>query len=336
VARQLVRDPYSRLGGVASGIGHHYGIDVSLVRIAFVAFTVASGFGLLIYLLAWLIIPRAEYWPPVAAAKPIRALSAREVAIGLIVVAVLLAMFFSGGGLTQVLVPLVLVAGGVWMLSQPDAEDAARARQSAGFQPVDTVRPDDSTGLGAAPASYPSYGSPVADQFGATDPVPPPPVGGMPPGSPVTAPRRRWRRLLLIPVAVIVAIPIAAIVLLATADIDIDVSSVAVIPETADELPTSINEESADLLVDLSALDPSMFDGDPQSIDLSVDFGRVEVVVPEGLSVAVDAEVGVGEVNVFGVGDEGLDPEVQLDSDDPHIELGINVDFGEIVVRRPG
>jgi signal transduction histidine kinase len=45
------------LGGVCGGISATTGIDVMLVRIAFVLFTVMSGVGVLVYALAWLIIP---------------------------------------------------------------------------------------------------------------------------------------------------------------------------------------------------------------------------------------------------------------------------------------
>lgn len=45
------------LGGVAAGIANHFGIDPILVRLGFVLLTIAGGSGVLIYLIAWLIIP---------------------------------------------------------------------------------------------------------------------------------------------------------------------------------------------------------------------------------------------------------------------------------------
>ncbi|MEP7040756.1 MAG: PspC domain-containing protein [Chloroflexota bacterium] len=45
------------IGGVAAGIGHHLGIEPVVVRIAFVVLTMALGFGLVVYLLAWLLAP---------------------------------------------------------------------------------------------------------------------------------------------------------------------------------------------------------------------------------------------------------------------------------------
>lgn len=46
------------IGGVAAGIGHHLGIEPIVVRIAFVVLTMALGFGLVVYLLAWLLAPQ--------------------------------------------------------------------------------------------------------------------------------------------------------------------------------------------------------------------------------------------------------------------------------------
>jgi signal transduction histidine kinase len=45
------------IGGVAAGIGHHLGIEPLTVRIAFVVLSAAAGFGILVYLLAWLLAP---------------------------------------------------------------------------------------------------------------------------------------------------------------------------------------------------------------------------------------------------------------------------------------
>jgi phage shock protein PspC (stress-responsive transcriptional regulator) len=48
------------VGGVAAGIARRFGIDVSLVRLAFVVATAAGGFGLGAYLLGWILIPAGE------------------------------------------------------------------------------------------------------------------------------------------------------------------------------------------------------------------------------------------------------------------------------------
>ena len=45
------------LGGVCAGIARRYGVDLALVRLVFVIATAAFGFGIVFYLLAWLVIP---------------------------------------------------------------------------------------------------------------------------------------------------------------------------------------------------------------------------------------------------------------------------------------
>ncbi len=45
------------IGGVAAGIGQHLGIEPLTVRVAFVVLSAAFGFGVVVYLLAWLLAP---------------------------------------------------------------------------------------------------------------------------------------------------------------------------------------------------------------------------------------------------------------------------------------
>ena len=45
------------VAGVCAGLAAHFGIDPTLVRLVFVLFTVFGGFGVLLYLGAWIVIP---------------------------------------------------------------------------------------------------------------------------------------------------------------------------------------------------------------------------------------------------------------------------------------
>ena len=69
VAHQIVRPRSPRMvAGVCSGIAIHYGWDVALVRILFAVFvclTLSSG--LLVYAVAWVLLPDAQYALPPAA-----------------------------------------------------------------------------------------------------------------------------------------------------------------------------------------------------------------------------------------------------------------------------
>lgn len=50
----------SKLAGVCGGIGAFFGIDSTLVRLAFVLFTLAGGAGPILYLVLWLVMPSEE------------------------------------------------------------------------------------------------------------------------------------------------------------------------------------------------------------------------------------------------------------------------------------
>jgi phage shock protein C len=56
--RLLLRPREGRLvAGVCAGLADYFGVDVNLVRLGFGVFTVFWGLGLLIYGLAWLVLP---------------------------------------------------------------------------------------------------------------------------------------------------------------------------------------------------------------------------------------------------------------------------------------
>jgi len=121
------------IGGVAAGIARRFGIDVSLVRLAFVVATAAGGFGLGAYLLGWILIPPGESGSARSRLPTGRA--AVEVALGtcLLLVAALLAFRELGIWFSDEIVwPLVLIASGgalIWRQSlgePPQPPDAPR------------------------------------------------------------------------------------------------------------------------------------------------------------------------------------------------------------------
>ncbi len=58
-ARRLYRSGQDRiLGGVCGGIAEYLGIDPTIVRILWVIGTLAWGFGILLYIIMWIIVPR--------------------------------------------------------------------------------------------------------------------------------------------------------------------------------------------------------------------------------------------------------------------------------------
>ncbi len=60
-SRRLYRDPDNAiLGGVAGGLGAYFHLDPTWVRVAFVLFTFVYGFGPLVYLILWIVVPKAR------------------------------------------------------------------------------------------------------------------------------------------------------------------------------------------------------------------------------------------------------------------------------------
>ncbi|WP_114778659.1 GIN domain-containing protein [Botryobacter ruber] len=59
--KKLFRDPIDKkLGGVASGIARYFGLDVTVVRVLFLASVLLGGTGLLIYIGFWIAVPEAS------------------------------------------------------------------------------------------------------------------------------------------------------------------------------------------------------------------------------------------------------------------------------------
>lgn len=86
------------IAGVAGGVGQHLGIDPFVVRLAFVVLSLAAGFGIVVYLLLWLVAP-AEAADSNATPTP-RQLprpAARQVlGAGLLVAGVLILLWVTG------------------------------------------------------------------------------------------------------------------------------------------------------------------------------------------------------------------------------------------------
>jgi phage shock protein C len=70
--RKLTRPAQGRmLGGVCAGIGEHFDIDPTVVRLVWAALTLLSlGTGILVYIIAWILIPESPQNPPAALPPP--------------------------------------------------------------------------------------------------------------------------------------------------------------------------------------------------------------------------------------------------------------------------
>lgn len=59
--KKLFRSTKNKLiAGVCGGIGEYLGIDPTIIRILWIALTLLYGFGILLYLIMWVIVPKQK------------------------------------------------------------------------------------------------------------------------------------------------------------------------------------------------------------------------------------------------------------------------------------
>lgn len=179
-----------KVAGVAAGIGHRYGVDPVVVRVAFATATIFGGVGLSLYLLAWLLFP-GEY----DEVAPIEAMLGRgrssmskgfTIALAILFFPITSWAFaggwFNGGGmigLAMLVTALYLLHRSRGQFNRPAAgvETTASAAFSMSSAPP-AERSSDWDPLGATPLGW-DLPDPV--------PTPPPPA---PPRLPAPSPRR--------------------------------------------------------------------------------------------------------------------------------------------------
>jgi phage shock protein PspC (stress-responsive transcriptional regulator) len=153
------------IAGVAGGAGQYLGIDPVVVRILFVVLTFAGGFGVLLYLAAWLIVPAAVPGTEVDPAD-VRDRRHTGLAIGAVVLLVLLGGFgrvgFGFGFDGRVVWPLTLVAIGavvLWMRSERapvlTAPPTAPSATATDVRPSSAPTTDELDQPSAAPGATP-------------------------------------------------------------------------------------------------------------------------------------------------------------------------------------
>ncbi|HEY3866885.1 MAG TPA: PspC domain-containing protein [Actinocrinis sp.] len=126
--RRLYRSADKRMiGGICRGLSYHLGVDVWLLRLVFVEFTVLDGAGVLAYAAFWLFVPLGRV-PPEQRAAP-RPGVRGVVLLGAVLVLALIFGLGRGGvsGQWKVVVPFAAVAAGLAVLWR-QADDSQRSR----------------------------------------------------------------------------------------------------------------------------------------------------------------------------------------------------------------
>lgn len=201
-----------KVAGVAGGLGRHFGIDPTLLRVLFVVAAFFGGAGLVAYVAFWLLVPRED----TGAAVIDTAIGTRQVlliAVGICAALLIVGDSWSGSpGLPFVLVPLGIAAI-LYVVLKERGEGGDRpvpATSAAGTTPG--TAPGAATG--APPSAYgpPAYGATPPTSTGSYGPPQPPPAGPAyyypepppppaPPVRPDRGPRLFWPTLALVAIA---------------------------------------------------------------------------------------------------------------------------------------
>jgi phage shock protein PspC (stress-responsive transcriptional regulator) len=365
--RALVRRPDRRLiAGVAGGLADATGSDPIWWRLGFVVLAPVGGLGVLLYLLMWFIVPRADL-PRSAGQRFVAHFPDAPSWFGLSMLVLGAALLANQIGLWSppVAWAFVLIGLGV-MLFRREAE---RTRVVV-------------AGTTETPLWTPSPSGPAEPWEGPT--IPPPPAG--PPRAPRPKRERSWLGWLALGLALVgsgvmwmlrdagvaepslaqmLALPLAifGVALLAGAFAGrarwlvlfglllvpmVLVASVIRVPlngtwhdrtfrpRTVGELATSYEQSGGRLELDLSDLRA----GDVSSpVRVSVAIGQIRVVLPSrGMPVTIVANVGIGEINGLNSGDVGglgVSRTMQVEGVNP-LQLDLEAGIGVIDVFRAG
>jgi phage shock protein PspC (stress-responsive transcriptional regulator) len=369
VTRDEVRDlgrirrttgPDRKLAGVAGGLARHLDIDPVLLRVAFVVLVFFGGAGLLLYVACWLLLPE-DGNPRAPLHLDDRNRTFALLGVGALALLALLADSVGQWGFPWPIVGVAVVALIVLTVLDRDKNPSPTA-------PPVPHAPDPVTGQFVpaapgtpvvAPAPYqprprnPRKRGPILfwftmalaalgigvlgilDLAGApiADPAYPAVVVGA--CGVMLLVGAFWGRAGgLIVVGLLASLALAG----ATAAQDVDGSDITRRPLQAADVPTSLETNAGEVILDLRAVqDLAALDG--RSVDIEADFGRIEVIVPAGLSVSVDADVdGPGHIELFGDerGGIGISDSTRHDAGigTPEIDLELDVQVGEIQVHQ--
>jgi len=350
-----------KIAGVAGGLGRHFDIDPTIVRVGFVVLALFGGAGLLLYGICWLVVPEDGATRARLDIEP----SARSVVlITFAAISAVLVLADSSGVFDfpwlLVIVGVVVV---VMMMGRKD-------RQQSG--PVSLTKD-------GPPAAYQQSGGQTAPVWQPVQPVWQP--------TPQVPKPYRGPGLFLATVALIaVGLGITWLVDLSGTDVPggaypalaLAICGVMLVvgawygraggvlllailaglglgtanlvdhgiggqehhtPQTAASVAAVYDIGLGELRLDLSEVsDPQALDG--RTIDLNGNIGSIEVIVPDGVDVTASGDIsGGGNIDIFGDSVDGDSPRLtrELDggTDVPTLTIRTELDLGSITVRTP-
>jgi phage shock protein PspC (stress-responsive transcriptional regulator) len=356
--RRLRRRAADRvIGGVAGGLGEYFNVDPLLVRIAFAGLMIFGGAGLVLYVVAWLLVPAEGRDDSVVeqALGRIPRPWARFALVALLVVIVVIAVqsvpIFGypngeplGPGLyldPGLFWAVVVIAVGILLLRRHEAAAIAPnvvARAEA--QPLVRSEPRPASPLGwyiIAAVLLAVSGLAIVDNvadvevelgqfFGAALAV----LGiGLVAGA-------WWGRARLLIVLGLLLLPLAVVASFVTAPLLGGIGEELYAPANPAELRDEYRLVGGRLVLDLTGLQAR---SQPIRIDASVAFGQLVVILPADASITLDGRVGAGDMLIFATRHTGtglMDRLVRPNAGGPAFVLDLEAGIGEVLVDAGG
>ena len=355
--RRLRRRTSDRvIGGVAGGLGDYLNVDPLLIRIGFVGLMVFGGAGLVLYVIAWLLIP-AEGHDHSAVENLLRAILSRPgiwlvIVFAAIVLFVIIPMNSYGGYALDLPGALfwaiaVLVVGVLLLRRESPAPASAQAptqtpTASAIAAEAVPVRPREApkprgplgwytlaaalivVGVLAGIQNIASLDMDLGQYFGVALLI----LGvGLVIGA-------WWGNARLLILLGILLLPLGAFASFITAPIEGGFADLTVAPQTAQELQPEYRLIGGRMTLDLTQVPAN---AEPIQIDASVAMGQLTVIVPENASLDVQVAVGGGGVGFLGdwIGGAGVTNRYTRDGTGQEMLLALEAGIGEIRITSP-
>ncbi|MEP7060107.1 MAG: PspC domain-containing protein [Actinomycetota bacterium] len=362
------RTDHRAFAGVAGGLADYTRTSAGWWRLGFVVFSFAGGAGIALYLLGWLLIPRADL--PRSAFQQLGDHfpdAPSWIGVGLLLVGALLLAGQLGFWRPAVGWGVLLIGLG-FVLFRRDAEhragvaDAAAPTPTASIEPAATGTGEVSPWASTAPPglSLPARSVPRAPRehsvlgwvslglalalggllwmlkiSGGADPTNAQlfaaPLAVLALGLLVGSflGRAKWTILLAFPLILLTVVASAV-----TVPLNGRWTRATVAPVVAGDLAPTYEQSGGKLLFDLRHLEQGERPG-PMSADLGV--GEIQVEVPRCMPVAIVAQTGIGNVDLLGINREGPGATASVQSDStPVVRLDLHVGVGSINVYRDG
>ena len=354
-----------KIAGVAGGLGRHFDVDPTVLRVAFVVLCFFGGAGFVLYGAAWLLVPEEGETEANISMSPNTRNTALIIAGAVAALLLIGDGWWGGWGFPWPLAILGLIL--FLVLRSKDKDKDKHVNTPPQGQWAGPVREDGST---ATLTEQPAWMPPATQTYQA--PAPKPDRG----------PKLFWFTIALVAVALgglglfdvagvdfpdaaypalalavigamlvvgawvgraggLIAMGIIAAVVLAGSSVaqTFDGPRVTRAPTQAGELRSSYFTPAGSIHLDLTDIE-NLEALDGRTVDVEANVGELVVTVPDDLTVDIAAEVdGGGEINVLGQSEGGnnvaVEQRIDGGQDAPELDLNLDLVFGSIEVRQP-